>query len=683
MPGLIPASTRDTLRDLRPLFEGAVLEHGEIFCHLAEGNSDYLKHAGFLALQMHLQDRGEDAARCSHVVPGSLDLIAYYTRPSLLVAREHVDDFVAEDPDYRGEYTADIRRSNPGLHAALSRFVELSKVAVGCLAGLPPAYRGLFPDAVEDPKLEGVPAARRAPGFFFDREYWEANRWVLTLHRFAWLAQRNGLASPLVTKPRLYEVRADTLLPANEDALKRELAMWRWVERNAIASPRDRSYPDVMISSLPSDLFRCSLHAIDLILDLDLTRPVAAAIPAGSSAAPPASQEGVGPHPAATERDESGDCPLPSGDGASPSPMTAVRSVPPPHPRRAGSGTAPLSGKERTRLSKIKQEVNPRGRYIGSSLTMLRLYERIWQLNKDPSLPLLIRGGPGVGKTELAGLIHECSDRRGCKFERVQAADFMNSDTAFVITKLVGYGRHSGVNGIPPAGTEGLIQACRGGTLFIDEVARIPRERHSILNDLLDGKPIARAAGTGDPVTPDVRLILATYEDLEAHVAAGTFAPDLWSRLRQRVIEVPPLANRREDIPLFVERFVDGHPFDHRFLYALLIHQWPDDVRGLKGALQAAVSRTERRSERLTLDHLELNDDGVVRLVRGLDADAAERECYEILVQDLERLGHRKGKGLQQEIAKFLGVSESTVTRRMRDFGIDTRGPEGGPDPGS
>jgi DNA-binding NtrC family response regulator len=342
---------------------------------------------------------------------------------------------------------------------------------------------------------------------------------------------------------------------------------------------------------------------------------------------------------------------------------------------KSGAGVAPpppISAEEIDRLRKIKKRIDPKGDYVGDSYALLRVFEKIDRFNKSPDKPVLILGPTGAGKTEIARLIHQDSNRKGKPFARTQAAEIMGADPLIARSKWAGVGKQSGLQDMKE-GSRGLLKDSEGGTIFLDELGHLSVDFQTFLLDVLDRKEIRPAAGEGGPFLPNVRLIFATNVDPEAAVQSRTLKHDLWSRLQQWVLEIPALCDRREDIFLFVERECGNYKPSPAFLLCLLKHSWPGNVRELREVLEVAVNKTARKHESLTPDHLHLSDPTIVQGVRGMTGQEIEAAVMCELAASLVRQGLKKGKGLNQRMAEILKMSEPTVSRRMKKYHLTSR----------
>src|SRR5690606_6345749 len=122
--------------------------------------------------------------------------------------------------------------------------------------------------------------------------------------------------------------------------------------------------------------------------------------------------------------------------------------------------------------------------------------------------------------------------------------------------------------------TPSLLAECEGGTIAIDEYQNLEQDHQMLLRQILDRKPIPPTVGVGNPVVPDVRIVFAGNLEIDQAVSQKGFLHDLARRIRHRVITVPTLAERGEDVPYFVERFCPNRRSSPRFLYCLLNHSW-------------------------------------------------------------------------------------------------------------
>jgi DNA-binding NtrC family response regulator len=292
--------------------------------------------------------------------------------------------------------------------------------------------------------------------------------------------------------------------------------------------------------------------------------------------------------------------------------------------------------------------------------------------NRNPTKPVVIVGATGVGKTEIARLIHTSSNRRDKRFHREQAAGNMAEDFGLVLAHWIGMGADSGLPNAPRGPRPGLLQDYAGGTIFLDEVHAAPENLQRFMHDVLDGEPIPVPAGKAAPLVPDVRMLFGTNVDLDQAVRDGTILHDFHRRIKTRVVELPPLADRKEDIPLFVQARCEGYKVAPEVLLCLLEYPWPDNVGELLDVLDLAKDEAGHSQARITLNHLSgLKDRLLVARVGGLGSAEADRCVFRALWDVLERQGWRRarrGRPLETQMAKLMGVSPATITRRAQQY---------------
>lgn len=230
-----------------------------------------------------------------------------------------------------------------------------------------------------------------------------------------------------------------------------------------------------------------------------------------------------------------------------------------------------------------RQPVDPaesvmRQSYRGSSPATERTRGEVALLGKS-TLPILLLGESGTGKTLVARSIHDGSDRRERPFLAINGSVL----TPNAVAALFGWvrGAFTGADRDNP----GVFEEANGGTLFIDEVATLPlKAQVKLLKALEEG--FVKRMGSHEPIPIDVRLITATNEDLAALIAAKKFRPDLYARIAGRTLRLPPLRERRDDIPELVEGFwlgaVSRGYLSPSVLEVLTQQDWPHNVRQLK-----------------------------------------------------------------------------------------------------
>src|SRR6267378_785684 len=275
------------------------------------------------------------------------------------------------------------------------------------------------------------------------------------------------------------------------------------------------------------------------------------------------------------------------------------------------------------------------------------------------SASVLIHGETGTGKEMIARTIHDCSPRSHGPWVDVNCAALPEH---LVESELFGYekGAFSGADVQKP----GLFEMAGKGTLFLDEIGDLNLNVQVKLLRVLDGVPYYRLGGSRK-IHPDVRIVAATNQDLEELVRCGRFRRDLFHRIAQFKIEVPPLRERTEDILGIAEEVLrQMHPaanFTEDALDALRCYPWPGNVRELKNAVFNAALRAKNPKQRITTADLQLP--GVAPL-GDLDPPSRHKLQHverEMILQALERTG-----GHQNQAAIRLGISRRTLVRKLR-----------------
>jgi Nif-specific regulatory protein len=228
---------------------------------------------------------------------------------------------------------------------------------------------------------------------------------------------------------------------------------------------------------------------------------------------------------------------------------------------------------------------------IGTSAAMRQVYEEIGQV-AGTTATVLILGESGTGKELVAQAIQTNSERARMPFVKINGAAF--PETLFE-SELFGHERGAFTGAV--SRKKGRLDLARGGTLFLDEVGELPLSTQVKLLRVLQLREYERLGGT-ETLKADVRLIAATNKNLEQAVIAGTFRDDLYYRLNVFTIVLPPLRERRTDVPPLVEHFLERYARQHRrsaraissgALDALCQYSWPGNVRELENAIERAV----------------------------------------------------------------------------------------------
>ena len=281
---------------------------------------------------------------------------------------------------------------------------------------------------------------------------------------------------------------------------------------------------------------------------------------------------------------------------------------------------------------------------------------------------VLIYGESGTGKEFIVRMIHDQSSRATGPFVSINCAALTET---LLESELFGHVRGAFTGAVRDK--EGLFEVASNGTLFLDEIGEVAPTVQAKLLRALQEREIRRV-GAERPLKVNARVVAATNRDLRAAVAAGTFREDLYFRLSGFVITVPPLRERREDIPALVHDFVtrtaarikrDVDSVSSDAMTALMNYSWPGNVRELEHAIERAVIVARGTSIRRRELPPEISDNRAQRAGDdSLDLQAQERVMIE---RALERF-----RGNRREAAEALKISPVTLWRKMKHYGIGT-----------
>ena len=308
---------------------------------------------------------------------------------------------------------------------------------------------------------------------------------------------------------------------------------------------------------------------------------------------------------------------------------------------------------------------------IGSSPAMRQLTATIHRIAPS-DISVLITGESGTGKELIAKALHDLSRRTNRHFVPLNCAGLSES---ILEDELFGHvkGAFTGAD----RERQGRFEYADRGTLFLDEVGDMPMVMQAKLLRVLESGEVVRL-GANEPRHVDVRLLSATHRDLSEMVQAERFREDLLFRIRGAEIRIPPLRERREDIPMLVEAFLNDYaqrndltpPRLSQDAMALLMrHHWPGNVRQLRNVVQnvvvtAGVDLIEPRHLPPEIGQ----DDGDESAAAGSDAsgglslDQIEKHA----IRDALRIN----KGNREQAAKMLGIGERTLYRKLKEYGL-------------
>ncbi|HYL64397.1 MAG TPA: sigma-54 dependent transcriptional regulator [Candidatus Methylomirabilis sp.] len=332
---------------------------------------------------------------------------------------------------------------------------------------------------------------------------------------------------------------------------------------------------------------------------------------------------------------------------------------------------------------RVDTEANLDG-IIGTSANIQDVLRMVSRL-KDTRTPVLISGESGTGKELVARAIHFRGALAQTPFVAVDCGSLVPT---LMESELFGYEKGAFTGAIKSK--SGLFQSANGGTIFLDEIGELPLEMQAKLLRVLQEKEI-RPVGSNERIAVDVRVIAATNRDLEAAYRAGTFRKDLYFRLNVVTVHLPPLRDRRSDIPMLVHHFLDRYaPGSHlqvtpAAMKSLLNYDWPGNIRELENCIARAITLGDRQV-------IDVND--LPPAIRSEQTDASGSASQDAAslsttaLAEMERMTilrvFEQANGDKALAGRMLGISRATLYRKLKRYNIPLRSgpgePEGDPE---
>lgn len=344
-----------------------------------------------------------------------------------------------------------------------------------------------------------------------------------------------------------------------------------------------------------------------------------------------------------------------------------------------------LAGRElEIRHSTLKEELDAKTSFesiIGKSAEMLRIFEVVRKAANSKA-SVLITGESGTGKELIANALHNLSNRRDKPFVKVHCAALSES---LLESELFGHEKGAFTGAV--ARKRGRFELANTGSIFLDEIGEIDQNVQIKILRVLQDRRFERVGGE-ETLEVDVRIIAATNRDLLQEIAEHRFREDLFYRLNVVHIQVPPLRERKDDIPLlvasFLEEFVKENNkkitgIDARARSALYKYNWPGNIRQLRNCIESAVvmcSGSEITLEDLPPSVSGASDTDMISIPVGITLAEAEK----ILIQ--QNLAVNKGN--KSKTADILGIGRKTLHRKIDEYNLevgDTEATEGETDP--
>jgi len=317
----------------------------------------------------------------------------------------------------------------------------------------------------------------------------------------------------------------------------------------------------------------------------------------------------------------------------------------------------------------LQQKLEERYRFeniIAKSPRMQQVIEVIKVVAKS-SATVLITGETGTGKELVARAIHSQSHRRDRPFVAVSCAALPES---LLESELFGHEKGSFTGAY--AQKKGKFEVANRGTLFLDEIGEMSANVQVHLLRVLEEKEFSRVGGN-EPIKVDVRVISATNRDMKEAIAKGQFREDLYYRLNVVNIELPPLRERTEDIPLLAEHFLKGFALENRKEITgfspqatdfLLRHEWPGNVRELENAIERAVILAQNS----VIDVADLSQQNLV----PAGSNASEKDLKQVEKGHIQNVLAETGRNYT-EAARILGISRMTLYNKTKAYRLDVK----------
>lgn len=324
-------------------------------------------------------------------------------------------------------------------------------------------------------------------------------------------------------------------------------------------------------------------------------------------------------------------------------------------------------------VSILKQQLKPLSleNIIGQSQPMQALFSVISK-TAESNASVLITGESGTGKELVAKAIHSLSPRKDNHFVAINCAAIPEG---LLESELFGHmkGAFTGAT----ANKQGLFELANEGTIFLDEIGEMPMSLQAKLLRVIEGGTFRRVGGVSD-LTVDVRIVSATNKDLQALIEQNRFREDLYFRLNVLSVKIPPLRERREDIPLLLDYFLkkfagDKKRFSEEAAERLKNYHWKGNVRELENIVERVVLLCD--NEVIDVQHLPEEISSVKKAAAV--ALPAEGMDIEKLMEDTEKAyilrALEKTNGVKTEAAKLLNLTFRSLRHKLKKYGIDRK----------
>ena len=321
-------------------------------------------------------------------------------------------------------------------------------------------------------------------------------------------------------------------------------------------------------------------------------------------------------------------------------------------------------------ITTLKQKVQARGTIIGKSEKLTKMMSLIEQVAPTRA-SVLVTGESGVGKELVADALHRLSDRKDGPFIKVHCASLSSN---LLESELFGHEKGAFTGAVSQK--KGRFELADGGTIFLDEIGEIDSATQVKILRVLQEREFERVGGT-ETIKVDVRIVAATNRDLLEEVKKGNFREDLYYRLNVVHIEVPPLRERKEDIPLLMSSFLEEfNREDNRAIEgfspaarkAMYAYSWPGNIRQLRNTIESAVVTCRGKvidTGDLPEQIVAENRAGEVSIRLGVTLSEAERT---VIMSTLDFCEGNKTKA-----SEMLGIGRKTLHRKLEEYNVEDK----------
>jgi len=334
----------------------------------------------------------------------------------------------------------------------------------------------------------------------------------------------------------------------------------------------------------------------------------------------------------------------------------------------------------------LRSELQAKSQYenfVGDSARILEIKSMIEQV-ADSELTVLIRGESGTGKEVVARALHRLSGRRDGSFVKVNCAALPKE---LLEAELFGHEKGAFTGAVKKK--PGRFELASKGTIFLDEIGEMSPDLQAKLLQVLEHREFVRVGGV-ENIKVDVRILCATHRDLETALAQGRLREDLFYRLNEITLFLPPLRERKEDIPLLVEYLLrktceqynrEYRPFSRSNMELLQQYDWPGNIRELENLVKQIVVRndediisrvvTQRSQKQQAVTTQPLPAFQVGDLETGLSLKEATQQVVEKTEKDLIRGALQRTNWNRKRAAELLGISYRSLLYKIKEYGLN------------